>query len=143
VPVRIETWFSGPNPAAVVYLSAQSFGDSAGCGTNAPPAGTKWIWVAYVSPGNDPTTGLCSPHAQLGSPEGDKLLADAVATFQGAPPPGASDPPEPSNPPEAAPQPQPVAAELGIPIAIGTLALGLLVLTGAVVIARRRSRPTG
>ena len=46
VPVRVVTWYSGDGASPMVYLSATSFGDSAACGTNAPPPGTSWIWVA-------------------------------------------------------------------------------------------------
>jgi hypothetical protein len=145
VPVRVGTWFWGKGAAPIVYIAKSSFGDGAACGTNAPPAGTEWIWVAYLpEDGGDPSTGLCSPHAQLGTPEGDSLLSDATTTFGGAAPPrgAASDPPPvtASDPPPAAPE-TPLPSEAGPPIVLGTVGLGLLVLLGAVVVARRRPKP--
>lgn len=135
VPVRVATWFSGPGAAAIVYLAATSFGDGSSCGTSAPRAGTDWIWVAYVpEDGGDPITGLCSPHGQLGTDEGDAMLADATTTFGGVAPPGTT----PTDPPEA-PQ-APVPPEAGAPIVLVTVGLGLAVLLGAVVLARRRPR---
>ena len=147
VPVRVSTWFSGPGSAPIVYLSASSFGSEAACGIQEPPAGTEWIWVTYVPEGGggDPTTGLCSPHALLSTPEGDALLNDAIATFGGAIPPGgtATDPPgaiaseAPSVPGRSIP------AEAGVPIALLTLGIGVAVLLGVVVLARRRPGAAG
>jgi hypothetical protein len=136
VPVRVARWFFGPGPAAVVYLGAASFGDGASCGTSVPPAGTEWIWVTYLPEGGgDPMAGLCTPHAQLGTVEGDAMLVDAALTYGGAAPPGASA----TDPPETAPQ-APIPPEAGVPIVAATVGLGLAVLLGAVVLARRRPR---
>ncbi len=83
VPVHVATWFHGRDAAPIVYLSAQSFSDSASCGTSVPPVGSAWIWVAFLPEGGgDPMTGLCSPHGQLGTPDGDALLKDATATYR-------------------------------------------------------------
>jgi hypothetical protein len=144
VPVRVATWFWGKGAAPIVYLAKSSFGDSAACGTSAPPAGTEWIWVTYLPEGGgDPSTGLCSPHGQLGTPDGDSLLADATTTFGGAAPPGAvaSDPPgaAASDPPATAPE-TPLPREAGPPIVLLTVGLGFLVLLGVVVLAQRRPR---
>lgn len=135
VPVRVATWFSGGGAAPIVYLSAQSFTGEASCGTSVPPAGTDWIWVAYVPEGggSDPVTGLCNPHGQLGSPEGDALLADATATFGGIAPPGAAA----TDPPERTPGSPDVPAEAGLPILLGTVGLALALLVGVVLLAQR------
>lgn len=144
VPVRVATWFSGSGPAAIVYLSARSFGDSAGCGTNLPAPGTAWIWVAWLpEDGGDLGTGLCNPHAQLGTPEGDAMLADAISTYGGVmttEPPGAptgSAEPASSAPPASGKNPA-TAVDWGVPIVLGTVGLAVVVLLGAVLIARRR-----
>jgi hypothetical protein len=138
VPVRVATWFYGRNAVPIVYLSAQSFSDSSSCGTSIPPAGSAWIWVTFLPEGGgDPATGLCSPHGQLGTPEGDALLKDATATYGGIAPPGSTA----SDPPEAAPQSPAVPAEAGVPILLGTVGLGLALLVGVVLLARRRVRP--
>ena len=145
VPVRVAQWFSGPGPAAIVYLAASSFGNSAACGTQLPPAGTDWIWVASIQAGSDPVTGLCNPHGQIGTPEGDALVADAVSAFGGAavtdPPAVATQSPAASaTDPPAAPAPTPATpADPGMAILLATVGLGLVVLLGAVVVARRRS----
>ena len=136
VPVRVSQWFSGPGAAAIVYLAASSFGNGASCGTTVPGAGTEWVWVAWIPPeGGDPTSGLCNPHAQLGTPEGTSLLADVTAAFGGAAPPGTE-----TDPPGAAPTPPVVPPEAGAPIVLLTVGLGLAVLLGAVLVAGRRSR---
>jgi hypothetical protein len=124
VPVEVDQWLWGEGAADVVWLTAGSFGDSAGCGTNPPPAGTSWIWVAWL-PGNngDFGTGLCSPHAQLDTPEGQTMLADALAVFD----PNA---PAPTTP-EPTPAPQSPTAD---PTGDGRDA-SLLVIGGAVVLA--------
>ena len=138
VPVRVETWFAGPEPAPLVYLAASSFGDGASCGINPPVAGSRWIWVAWIpEEGGDPSTGLCSPHAGLGTAEGDAMLRDAIATFGGVAPPGSS-----TEPPETAPAPQ-VPADAGGLILAGTLGLGAIVLVGAGLLARRRMGTSG
>ena len=137
VPVRVGQWFSGPGAAAIVYLSAASFGGESSCGTSAPPAGTEWIWVTFVGERGELMTGLCSPHGQLGTPEGDALLADATKTFGGIAPPGTA-----TDPPEAAPETPagtpPVGPELGGAIVLGTVGLAGAVLLGVVLFARRR-----
>ena len=137
VPVRVAQWFWGAGSAPIVYLSASSFGDGASCGTNKPTAGTDWIWVTWLPEGGgDPSSGLCNPHAQLGTPEGDALLADATTTFGGVAPPGTSE----TDPPGNAPEPPPDSSGAAGPILLATVGLGVVVLLGAVVVARRRSR---
>jgi hypothetical protein len=138
VPVRVAQWFSGRGAAPLVYLSAQSFTGEASCGTSLPPAGTNWIWVTFLPEGGgDPVTGLCNPHGQLGTSEGDALLDDATATFGGTAPPGATA----TDPPEAAPGPSVVPEEAGGAILLGTVGLAFALLFGVVLLARRRVRP--
>lgn len=138
VPVRVGQWFSGPGAAAIVYLSAASFGGESSCGTSAPTAGTEWIWVTFVGERGDLMTGLCTPHGQLGTPEGDALLADATKTFGGSVPPGAAA----SDPPEAAPETPAETpsgrSDFGGAILLGTLGVAGALLLGVVLFARRR-----
>jgi hypothetical protein len=138
VPVRVGQWFSGPGAAAIVYLSAASFAGESSCGTSAPPAGTEWIWVTFVGERGDLMTGLCNPHGQLGTPEGDALLADATKTFGGVALPGviATDPPDVA--PETPAETPPVRTELGGAIVLGTVGLAGALLLGVVLFARRR-----
>ena len=133
VPVEVATWYSGRGAAPVVYLAASSFGDGSSCGTTAPTPGTSWIWVTWLGDGGDPVTGLCSPAAQLGTPEGDAMVAEATRTFGGTPYAQATDPPGPA--------PSPLVPEGSEPaIVVGTIGLGLAIFAGAVLLARRRSR---
>jgi len=135
VPVEVDTWFVGTGAAPVVYLGASSFGDGASCGTSAPPAGTAWIWVAWLGDGSgDPVASLCSPHAQIGTPEGNAMLAEATTTFGGTPFAEATDPPG------AAPSP-PVPRGMEPVIVVGTVGLGIAIFALAALFARRRSRP--
>lgn len=138
VPVEVDQWLWGQGAAQVVWLTAGSFGDSAGCGTTPPPPGSTWIWVAWL-PGNngDFGTGLCSPAAQLGTADGDAMLKDALATFgQGAPPVQTAEP-------ILAPQPEPVVAASDTSLfLIGGAAIlaGVLLFGGVALAARRQDR---
>jgi hypothetical protein len=137
VPVRVSTWYHGDAAAPLVYLAKASFGQESSCGTKPPANGSSWIWVAYLSPeGGDYGTGLCSPSAQLGTPEGAAMVADAAATFGGAPPPGAQ-----TGPPEAAPTP-PLSPDQAPLILAATIALGLVVLGVVAMLAVRRPKST-
>jgi hypothetical protein len=132
--VRVETWFSGTGAAALVYLAKQSFGDGAACGITPPVAGTRSIWVTWIPEGGgDPTTGLCSPHADLGTPEGVAMVQEATALFGGTAPPGTS-----TDPPEAAPTPPIVPADAAGPIVLLTVGLGIGLFLVVVLLARRR-----
>ena len=144
VPVEVDQWLWGQGAAPVVWLTASSFGDSAGCGTTPPPPGSSWIWVAWL-PGNngDFGTGLCSPAGQLGSADGDAMLEEALAVFK------ATEPPEPSGQPiatlEPTPSIEPEAAsawpELSALVVGGAAILGGLLLFGGVIfVARRQER---
>ena len=135
VPVRVATWYHGAGAAPLVYLAKAGFGDSASCGTTVPTAGTSWIWVTWLPEGGgDPQSGLCSPSAQLGTPEGDAMVADATATFGGAPPDGAE-----LDPPGAVTGPT-VPADAAVPVLVATLAVGVALLVVVAALARRRTR---
>jgi len=135
VPVRVTAWYHGAGAAPLVYLAKSSFGDGAACGTTPPPVGTSWIWVTWLpAGGGDAQTGLCSPSARLDTGEGAAMVAEATATFGGAPPPGAAgDLTEPSAVPT-------VPTGVAVPVLVATLALGLALFGGVALLARRRSR---
>ena len=62
------------------------------------------------------------------------MVAEATATFGGAPPPGAAvDPTEPAAVPT-------IPTDVAIPVLFATLALGLALFGGVALLARRRSR---
>lgn len=133
VPVAVERWFWGAGAAPVVWLSANSFGDSAACGVNVPPPGSRWIWVTWL-PGNqgDYGTGLCSPSGDLDTPEGQAMFEEAVATFSGAPIPSIEAAPT-AAPADPAPSGDPTGLLVG-----GAIAMASLALFGAIVLAARR-----
>lgn len=144
VPVEVDQWLWGQGAAEIVWLTASSFGDSAACGTTPPPPGSSWIWVAWL-PGNngDFGTGLCSPAGQLGTPDGDAMLEEALATFEG------TEPPEPSGQPIATLEPTPLIEPEAVsgssdmsPILVGGAAIlgGLLLFGGVALVARRQDR---
>jgi hypothetical protein len=138
VPVEVDQWLWGQGAAPVVWLTASSFGDSAGCGTTAPLPGSSWIWVAWL-PGNDGDfgTGLCSPAGQLGTPDGDAMLKDALAVFGAFEPPETSAQPIPtSGPAPAAGAPETSAFVIGV----GAVLAGLLLFGGVALVARRQDR---
>jgi hypothetical protein len=138
VPVEVDQWLWGQGAAPVVWLTASSFGDSAGCGTTPPAPGSTWIWVAWL-PGNngDFGTGLCSPAGQLGTPDGDAMLKDALAVFGSFEPPEASAQPIPtSGPAPAAGAPETSAFVIGA----GAVLAGLLVFGGVALVVRRQNR---
>ena len=97
-PMTVTRWYSGPGEAPTVELAASSFGDSASCGIEPLPVGSQWIMSAYVGEsGAQPTTGQCQPHAQLGTPEGAAMLAEAEAAFGPGTVPDAAPPSEGEN----------------------------------------------
>ena len=132
VTIRITRWFHGTPPGPVLTLDGRGFIDPNGgsCGTNAPPAGTEWIFVSSRNDRGLYDVNLCSTHAPLASDVGVELLAEAAATFGDAvvyePEDGGGD---------AAGGDFPLAA----PVVLGlTGAAGVLVLLGAVWVRNRR-----
>jgi hypothetical protein len=152
--VAVDRWFAGRGVVALVHLDpAYLDRDSAGCGVPAPPAGTRWLFGGSRQPGSDLiSVSACSPHGDLSTPEGQRLLADAAAAFAVIPIPRATDgaptPPLalPASPavPSAPVTNEPLATVAGVVpfLAIGVSAVlgaGLVVLV--VAFARRRRAP--
>lgn len=142
VPVDVKQWLWPQDAPAEVWLSAASFGDSAGCGTTEPQPGTSWIWVTW-RPENqgDFQIGLCSPAAPLDTPEGEQMLAEALAVFEVAPLPEASS--EPTSAPQAPSDPESAGAgrDAGMLAIGGAVVLASLAMFGAVaMVARRQDR---
>ena len=135
-PVVVTRWFAGPGAAAVVWIDPSSFGnDGASCGIAPLPVGAEWIFVAWRQETGELIVNLCSPHAVLAEPDGEAMLADAIATFGG----GVAPSPSPSDPPT----PVPVSGDdPTIPILIIAFGGGLLVLGGVILVMSRTRRPT-
>ena len=120
-PMGVEVWFEGPGEAPVVYLGPASFGDSASCGIDPLAPGSRWIMSTYLAePTATPTTGMCQPHAQLDTPEGQAMLADAEAAY------GSGTQPEGGG--GAAPPADDVDPFIAIGGIVGLAVLGLIVI---------------
>ena len=154
--MTVDRWFWGRGAAPVVWLAGSSFNDNPGvfntCGTNPPPAGSAWIWVAWrPEDGGDFGTGLCSPAGDLSTPEGRAMLDEAMAVFTAVEPPTPTPEPTPdavasvvavSPTPTPAPDPAAVARDsAGLTIAAALLAVTVALFGGLIVLARRGSRP--
>lgn len=141
VPVEVREWLWGQGAAPVVWLTATSFGDSAGCGTNPPPPGSAWIWVAWL-PGNsgDFGTGLCSPAAQLGTPDGDAMLEEALAVFEATVPEGSAEPIPSSEPAPVVGTPETTADASLFLVGGAAILAGILMFGGVALVARRQDR---
>jgi len=136
VDVAVDRWFkAGGGPIAT--LAADGFSDQgggAGCEVSYPAVGSSWIFVAYLLPetGTQPHTSLCSPQANLDTPEGQAMLAEAIAVFGEAASPPTS-PASPTGPVES------VGTVVGVlaPIVAAVAVVGI-VLAGLTVFLRRR-----
>lgn len=139
-PVAVELWLTGPGAAPVVMLSPQSFENTSMCGVPQFQPGSRWILSTWAGdPTTQPSVSICQPHAQLDTPEGQTMLAEAQAAYgPGAVPEGGGAPtpaptPEPSAP-EAPADPTPLLVMAGI-VGVAILGLGVVYLLG-------RGRPT-
>ena len=117
-PVVLTRWFRGAAPQAVVWLDNAGFEDPFGgmCGTARPPANSEWIFVAYRAEAGTFGVNLCSPHAALATPEGQRMLQSAMAELG----------------PPAIPVAQPDPSGTSDPVMTGVVAIlvGLVALTG-------------
>ena len=140
VEVRVDRWLWGAGAAPTVWLSKDSFGDGAACGTTPPDPGSRWLWVASRRENiADFGTGLCSPAGNLDTPEGQAMLKEALAVFPAiAPPPAAGEttvPVEPDTTNETGRQ----ARDRATVTILGGLLAGSLALFGLVLLVGRRS----
>ncbi|MDF2734152.1 MAG: hypothetical protein K0S97_775 [Chloroflexota bacterium] len=117
-PVILTRWFRGAAPQAVVWLDNAGFEDPFGgmCGTARPPANSEWIFAAYRAEAGKFGVDLCSPHASLATPEGQRMLQSATEVLG----------------PPAVPAAQPDPGEAADPVVSGVVAIlvGLVALTG-------------
>ncbi len=98
-PVVLTRWFRGAAPQAVVWLDNAGFEDPFGgmCGTARPPANSEWIFAAYPAEAGKFGVNLCSPHAALATPEGQRMLQSATEVL--GPPAVPVAQPDPGDPP--------------------------------------------
>lgn len=147
VRVAVERWFSGSGAAPVVRIEGD-FGNGASCGVGSrPTVGSRWLWVAFRPQGEGPANPLdpgavqiniCQPFADLATPAGAALLAEAVGTFgdDGALPTSA---PGGGEAPGSGGASDPVL----VVAVVAAILAGVLVLGIAVLVASRRRRPAG
>lgn len=126
--IAIEGTFRGPALPPVII--AQS-GSGADCGLPLT-AGERRLFTARLDEQGRWSPGICDPQGLLGTPEGDRLLAAAEATF-GPLQPVASAPPLTS--PEAPDAGAPVVAGVG---AAAGIMLAVVAVGGVVYLLRRR-----
>ena len=136
VQIRVTRWFHGPLTGSIVTLDGQGFNDpnGASCGTEAPAAGTEWIFISSRDERGLYGVSLCTVHAPLNTDIGAELLADAMLTF------GDEVIVEPEPPTAGDPGGD---ATLDPALVLGlTGAAGVLVLLGAIWFRSRRSADT-
>jgi hypothetical protein len=92
--VEVEAIFHGEQLDDVIWLSG-GFGDEAACDSRLLPGEHRFLAV-YTSTWPF-STNICVPGALIDSPEGQALVAEAIAAF-GEPQPPATPPPEPERP---------------------------------------------
>ena len=132
----VERWFRGGDAAVVGMLGAeQRFPDGTTayntCGLDLE-AGQRLVLSAGRVEGNL-MPGLCSPSAQVGSPEGQAMLAAAIRTFGEGTVPGTSGPAPPSAP-------EGPTIDLALIAMLGVLAAVVIVVFAVVLSFGRRDR---
>ncbi len=121
---QVERWYFGASPSAILTMVP---GDGASCGLPLRP-GERLIAVAYRDEQGLVHPSICSHYGQVGTPEGQALMAEAERAF--GPGPSMSEPPPAAEPGGV---PWPLLAGGGILLAGGAVLGGYLVL---------RRRPT-
>jgi hypothetical protein len=132
LPVSVTGWYGSTAPVDVVTLQVQT-GDSASCGMNPPPAGGEYLFSAYPDESGQLAINGCSVVADLSTPEGRALQAQAEASLG----------PPASPPPPAAPSAPPASDATGGITAIAPVVIVGIFVLGAIVgfIGLRRRRP--
>lgn len=134
--LSVTRWFQGGGPGQAFLVLDVQVGDGASCGTSTPPAGGEYLFAMPLE-GNRGGLGLCSLMADVGTPEGQALLARAMEI-------GAPVVPSATDPPDESPVPSTSTSGLAVsilgavaPLAVA-IAFGLGLIGGLVLILRRR-----
>jgi hypothetical protein len=131
-PALVNAWFRGAQPADVVWLSGGSnMMSSCDVGVS---AGQQWLFVLSGGDAGVYSAISCSPQGMIGTPEGDALLADALAIF--------GSPQAPPTPEPEQPSPIDLAPWLGGLGWVAAAAIVGVLLFGAIALVARR-RPSG
>jgi hypothetical protein len=130
-PVQVDTWFSGPAPQELVWMS---FGSQ--MATSCDPSVSVGERRLLVLTRQDEQLFAYNPCVQagvIGTPEGDAALEQAQALFGGQP----IATPTPTPPPRIGDTPGMDAARLYV---VGAVGIGVLLLVGVVLFATLRRR---
>lgn len=133
-PVEVDTWFHGPGPTNIVWLS---FGTQ--MMTSCDPvvtAGERRLMVLHRDPQGVFTVNPCVTSGVIGTDAGDAALAEANALFAAATPP----PVEPTEPPPVV-APPPTEVDAARIYVVGAIVAALLVFAVVGFVALRR-RPS-
>jgi hypothetical protein len=84
--VAVDRWFHGDGIEAVVHLDPAGFGSHGeSCQAAPPPPGTRWLFGAGRTPGQDLVSiGLCSLRIDLSTQDGQAEFATALKLFPNA-----------------------------------------------------------
>jgi hypothetical protein len=141
-PIAVEGSFVGGPHAEVVWLTGGSQ-QMTSCDIFMS-AGERRLLVVFRGDAGLYSTNSCAPSGLLGTPDGDALLATAIASFGDPSVPSAPEPefePEPESEPESAspivtePSPSPGQGLIWVAAAIG---VGILLFGAITLVARRR-----
>jgi hypothetical protein len=91
IPVVVTRWLVGVPPVGAVILKGTPVGDM--CGPTSPPPGGEYLFVTYQDETARFNINGCSVQADVTSPDGQALLARAIARF------GPEVAPDPDPPP--------------------------------------------
>lgn len=141
--VLVTRWFRG-QPISGLATVQLHLGDGASCGMSPLPAGRAYLFMTYPSETSKHALSSCSPQGDLGTPDGQALLARAVELYgTGVAPPTATAP-ESTAPPDAYGDPTVIGAIASVAGSIAPLALVIAfavgLLGGVALILRRRPR---
>ncbi len=128
--MRVQEWFHGEDPAAVVEIEGWFDGNGASCGIDAPRAGTELLLATFRDDAGRYAMHLCTLHAPLDSREGQALLAEARAVFG-----------SPATPEGGGPVETPAAEGLPAWVPLAGIVTVLAVLSAAGFILAERGRP--